>query len=91
MAARCGSSALILSHHPLRSKIAGMAETWISVTEAAKLSGYHPEHLRELIREGRIKARKVVTVWQIEQASLLAYIRAAEKSGDKRRGAKGQS
>jgi|CXWL01.1.fsa_nt_gi excisionase family DNA binding protein len=68
-----------------------MAETWISVTEAASLSGYHPEHLRELIREGKVKARKFVTVWQIDRLSLQAYIRAAEKSGDKRRGAKKRS
>ncbi len=57
---------------------------WISVTEAANLSGYHPEHLRELIREGRVKARKVVTVWQIDRVSLLAYVRKAEKLGAKR-------
>ena len=60
-----------------------MAE-WISVTEAASLSGYHPEHLRELIRAGRVKARKIVTVWQIDRASLLAYVRKAEKLGEKR-------
>ena len=60
-----------------------MAE-WISVTEAARLGGYHPEHLRELIRSGRVKARKIVTVWQIDRASLQAYIRAAEKLGAKR-------
>ncbi len=64
---------------------------WIGVTEAASLSGYHPEHLRELIREGKVKARKVVTVWQIDRASLEAYKLAADKSGDKRRGAKKQS
>ena len=61
---------------------------WISVTEAANLSGYHPEHLRELIREGRVKARKIVTVWQIERASLEAYIKSATTSADKRRGAR---
>jgi len=61
---------------------------WISVTEAAKMSGYHADHLRELIREGKIEAKKIVTVWQIDKASLIAYIRNAEKSDDKRRGAK---
>ena len=63
-----------------------MAERWISVTDAAQLSGYHPERIRELIREGKVKARKFVTVWQIDRASLLAYKREAEKSTDKRRG-----
>lgn len=59
-----------------------MAE-WISVTEAAREFGYHADHLRELIREGKVKARKVVTVWQIERASLTAYIRKARKRGEK--------
>jgi hypothetical protein len=64
-----------------------MAE-WISVTEAVKLSGYHPEHLRKLIRAGSLSARKFATVWQIDHASLLTYIRNAEKSNDKRKGAR---
>jgi excisionase family DNA binding protein len=64
-----------------------MAE-WISVTEAARLTGYHPEYLRELIRKRKVKARKVIIVWQIDRASLLAYHKAAEKSEDKRRGAR---
>lgn len=64
-----------------------MAE-WISVTEAVKLSGYHPEHLRKLIRAGNVAARKFATVWQIDRASLATYIRNAEKSDDKRKGAR---
>lgn len=64
-----------------------MAE-WISVTEAAEITGYHAEYVRELIRLGHIKARKVVIVWQIDRASLLSYQEKAEKSGDRRRGAK---
>ena len=65
-----------------------MAE-WISVTDAAKLTGYHPDHLRELIREGKVKARKIVTVWQIDRASLSAYVRKVEKMGAKRGPKKG--
>ncbi len=65
-----------------------MATDWITTTEAAELSGYHSEHLRELIREGKIKAQKFGIVWQISRKSLLAYVKAAEKSVDKRRGAR---
>lgn len=65
-----------------------MAEAWITTKLACELSGYHPEHLRKLIRAGQIKARKFGEVWQVDPASLQAYIRAAEKSDDKRRGAK---
>jgi excisionase family DNA binding protein len=65
-----------------------VADEWITSAEAAELSGYHPEHLRRLVREGRIKARKFGNVWQIDRKSLLAYLEAAEKSDDKRRGPK---
>jgi len=68
--------------------MADMDEDWIGVTEAVRLSGYHPDHLRELIREGKIKARKIITVWQVSRTSLLAYIAEAQKSPDKRRGPK---
>ena len=61
-----------------------MAETWITTKEAAELSGYHPDHLRVLIREGKIRARKFGIVWQVDRASLLAYVKAAEKMGAKR-------
>lgn len=57
---------------------------WISVTEAARLSGYHRKHLLKLIQTGKVKARKIVTVWQVDQASLSAYLRTAEKLGAKR-------
>ena len=65
-----------------------MADEWITSAEAAELSGYHPEHLRRLVREGRIKARKFGIVWQIDRKSLLAYLEEAEKSDDRRRGPK---
>lgn len=63
-------------------------EEWITTKEASALSGYHPDHLRRLIRAGLVKARKFGIVWQVERKSLLAYMRAAEQSEDKRRGAK---
>jgi len=60
-----------------------MAE-WISVSEAARLTEYHRKHILRLIRAGTIKARKVVTVWLVDRRSLLAYVRKAEKLGEKR-------
>jgi len=65
-----------------------MAEDWITTAEAARLSGYHPTYLRDLIRAGGIKAQKFGPIWQIDRASLLVYMRAADKSADKRRGAR---
>lgn len=57
---------------------------WISVTEAAREFAYHPESIRELIRDGKVKGRKIITVWQVDRKSLAAYIRKAEKQGAKR-------
>ena len=63
-------------------------EEWITVIEAAEVSGYHPEHLRELIRSEQILARKFGPLWQVNRSSLIAYKNAAENSEDKRRGPK---
>jgi len=65
-----------------------MAEEWLTTTEAAELSGYHPEHIRELVREGKIVARKFGPVWAISQASLVSYVESAHRSADKRWGPK---
>lgn len=59
-------------------------DEWLTVNEAAKLSGYHPETLRELIREGKITARKFSIVWQVNKESLLAYTANAQANGEKR-------
>ncbi len=63
-------------------------DDWITTQEAAALSGYHPDHLRRLIRAGDIEGRKVSIVWLIKRRSLLDYMAQAEQSGDKRRGPK---
>lgn len=65
-----------------------MASDWITTTEAIELSGYHPVHLRRLVRTGKIKAQKWMHEWQISKQSLRSYLKAAEVSGDNRRGAK---
>ncbi len=65
-----------------------MAEEWITTSEAAKLSGYHPEYIRELIRTGELEGRKFATVWQVNKDSLWAYLKAAKESPDKRHGPK---
>lgn len=66
-----------------------MAETWVSVSEAARMSGYDADYIRKLIRAGKVKARKVITVWQVDRASLSTYLKAAEKTGQKRGPKKG--
>ena len=61
-----------------------MSDEWLSVSEAAKLSGYHPEYIRRLIRDGEIVARKFSIVWQVRKTSLTAYVESAKSQADKR-------
>jgi excisionase family DNA binding protein len=61
-----------------------MADEWLTVAQAAELIGYHADHIRRLIRAGKIDADKFATVWRVDRRSLLAYIKAAEKQGEKR-------
>jgi excisionase family DNA binding protein len=63
-----------------------MPEDWITTSEAAALSGYHPEYLRFLIRNSRIAGRKFGTVWQVSRKSLLQYMAKADISEDARWG-----
>jgi len=59
-------------------------DDWLTIHEAAKLSDYHPETIRELIRQGKIKARKFSIVYQVNRESLLAFLTKAEAKGKKR-------
>lgn len=61
-----------------------MAEEWITTAEAAEISGYHPEHIRELVREGKIEARKFGPVWAISRTDLDRYVIQMKDRGDKR-------
>lgn len=63
-------------------------EEWLSIKQAAELSGYHPTYLRDLIRAGSLPARRFGPLWQVNRQDLLAYVEAARKSGDGRRGPK---
>jgi len=57
---------------------------WITVEDAAKLAEYHPEHIRRLIRQGKIEARKFATVWQVNKSSLISYKNEIKDLGNKR-------
>ena len=57
---------------------------WLTVNEAASQSGYDPEHIRRLIRDGEIKARKFSIVWMVSRESLLGYVKKAQTWGKKR-------
>jgi excisionase family DNA binding protein len=57
---------------------------WLTTKQAAELAGYHPKSIPRLIKLGKIKARRFGDVWQIDPASLRAYVRRTEKRGEKR-------
>jgi excisionase family DNA binding protein len=52
----------------------GALEDWLTVHEAAKLTGYNPEQIRRIAREGKVKSQKWGTVWMISRPSLFEYI-----------------
>ena len=57
---------------------------WITVSQAAQLTGYNEEHITRLCRQGKIKARKYSIVWQVDRDSLSGYVAKVEKFGDNR-------
>jgi len=59
-------------------------DTWLTVQEAAKESGYHPEHITRLIREKKITARKLSVIWLVDRKSLSDYQKKTEVMGEKR-------
>lgn len=55
----------------------------ITVSEASALSGYTPQHIRLLIRQGSVSARRAGGIWLIEASSLQTYIDNVPKPGPK--------
>jgi excisionase family DNA binding protein len=49
-------------------------DEWITTTEAKSLTGYNAEHIRRLVRAGKVKAKKWGKEWMVEKNSLLAYV-----------------
>ena len=65
-----------------------MDAIWLTVEEGVQLSGYHPDHLRRLIRASDIAAVKKGNAWWVQRDTLMAYLDAAKPSEDGRRGPK---
>lgn len=59
-------------------------EEWLTVREAVKVSDLNAEYLTRLIREDKIKGRKVSTVWLVDRKSLLEYLGNVQALGKKR-------
>ena len=61
---------------------------WIASTVdiAVELSGYSPQYLRRLLREGQIRGEKRRGVWKVDYISLRDYMERADTSHDRRMG-----
>ena len=59
-------------------------DDWITTVEAAELSGYHIDHIRRLIRGGKIIARKWIRDWQVSRSSVIVYLEEVNQQGGRR-------
>jgi hypothetical protein len=66
-------------------------DEWITVGQAAEISGYNQEHIRRLLREGFLIGRKFGIVWQVNRTSIVVYLSEAQTSEDRRHGPKKQT
>ncbi len=57
---------------------------WISVKEAAEISGYHPDYVRRLVRQGKLEAERKGPMYWIDRASLEAYLEEMRRLGTQR-------
>jgi len=56
-----------------------MSERWPTVAEIAQRTGYHPEHIRRLIRWGKIRHEQVGRIYLVDPDSVAAYIQRAKQ------------
>ena len=61
-----------------------MPTGYITTAEAAQQTGYTDAYIRELIKSGKVDAKKYGRSWMVSRASLLAHKRKSEKLGAKR-------
>jgi excisionase family DNA binding protein len=57
---------------------------WITTEEAARQSGYHPEYVRRLARQGKIGAAKKGRDWWVDREVFRAYLEAMNALGNRR-------
>lgn len=62
-----------------------MEEKYISLKEAAEISGYAPDYIGQLIRSGKIPGKQVYTniTWMTTTEAVLAYKQGKEKTENK--------
>lgn len=63
-----------------------VAEGWLTTAKAEELTGYTPEWLRRLARNGKVKSEKVADRLLFEKASLIEYQRQMKELGTGKHG-----
>ena len=56
---------------------------WIDLAEASELAGYHPDHIKRLLRHGLVLGRKRGG-WWVDKESLIAYVAIMQELGTKK-------
>lgn len=59
---------------------------FLTIKEASNKTGYNPEYLRRLIRQEKIKAQKIGTVYLVDAESLDSYVESVIDPEDARTG-----
>ena len=57
---------------------------WLTTQEAAELVGYHPNHIRRLVRAGEVKSQRWGNALMINRESLLTYLGKVISQGERR-------
>lgn len=57
---------------------------YVSVEEAAEITGYSEQYIRRLLRKGRIKAAKKGYMWWVDLDSLKAYKQQMDALGSEK-------
>lgn len=56
---------------------------WIDLQEASAQAGYHPDHVKRLLRRGLVRGRKRGG-WWVDKESMEAYITTMQQLGSKK-------
>jgi len=57
---------------------------WLTTEEAAEILGYHPETIREMMRENRLRGRKHGHVWLVDSNSVEIFRKRIQAKGFKK-------
>jgi excisionase family DNA binding protein len=71
--------------------IAMLEKNWISVSEAAKVIGCTPQHLRAMVARGQIVHERVGHAWLLDKKSVEKIAKNPAKTGRPRNGHKKDS